>query len=95
MKIPALVLALMLPASAMAGDFRFDYSPEYLATPEGVQTLHGKLEIAAKAYCRDQFITLNVRGVSECSKALIEQTVQQIGNARLADYQAVRTQRSS
>lgn len=96
MKSIALALfALTLPAVAAAGDFRFDYSPQQLATPDGVKALHAKLEMDVNRYCREQFITLNQRGTAECTRELLEKTVQQIGNARLAEYQQDRALRSS
>jgi len=89
------LLALSLPATALAGDFRFVYSPQYLATSDGVKDLHRELEYAVNRYCRNQFITLNVVGQKECSRALMEQTIERIGNAKLAAYQEARGDRSS
>lgn len=96
MKYFAIVLfSVSLPATAMAGDFRFHYSPEQLTASGGVEQLHSKLEIAANRYCREQYITLNVRGQQECSRTLMEQTIERIGNAQLAAYQQSRSDRSS
>ncbi len=85
--VAAFVLPLSAAAAASDGDFRFDYSPQNLATPEGVQKLHANLATAVNAYCRDQFITLSVHKAQACSRSLMEQTVKQIGDARLADLQ--------
>lgn len=81
------VATLFFAAAASAGDFRFNYSPQNLATPEEVAKLHVKLEAATNSYCRSQYITLNVHETQKCSQNLMEQTVKQIGNARLADLQ--------
>lgn len=89
------VLVMSFAAAASAGEFRFDYSPESLSTPEGVDRLHARLETAVNAYCRAQYITLNVHEAQKCSRSLMEQTVKQIGNARLAALQEDREQRSS
>jgi len=89
------LLVLSLPATALAGDFRFVYSPQYLSTPDGVEKLHSQLEYAVNRYCLKQFITLNVVGQQECSRELMEQTIERIGNARLAAYQEARRERSS
>lgn len=93
--VALIVFALSFPAAAMAGDFRFAYSPQALSSPEGVEKLHSKLEMAANRYCRDRYITLNMRGVEQCSRELVDQTVDRIGNARLAAFQAGRSDRSS
>lgn len=96
MKHCAIVLfAFALPATAMAGDFRFHYASELLTAPGGVEQLHSKLKIDSNRYCREQYITLNVRGQQECSRALMEQTIERIGNAQLAAYQESRSDRSS
>lgn len=90
-----LLFAFALPATAAAGDFRFHYSPERLSSPDGVEQLHNQLQIAANRYCREQYITLNVRGQQDCSRALMKQTIERIGNAQLAAYQAGLGERSS
>jgi len=78
------IFACSFPAAVAAGEFRFHYDAQNLAVPEGVEQLHGRLETAANAYCRKQYITLNVREVQACSRELMEQVVRQIGNGRLA-----------
>ncbi len=93
--VPVFAVALFFSAAAAAGDFRFDYSPAQLGTPEGMEKLHNRLESAANRYCRGQFIGLNVRGVEQCSNEIMKETVERIGNARLAAYQEARSQRSS
>ncbi len=93
--LPIFAVALFFSAAAAAGDFRFGYSPSQLATPEGLDKLHNRLESAANRYCRDQFIGLNVRGVKQCSEELVNEAVERIGNARLAAYQEAHSQRRS
>jgi UrcA family protein len=72
---------------------RIHYSPQSLATDEGVKVLYRRIVTAAKEVCPESPIRnfTQERRVEQCRSEAIVRAVQQVDNSRLAALHAARS----
>lgn len=81
-KMVVAAFALVSSATAVAGDFKFNYSAEDLATPAEIQSLHARLERAAGEFCQRQY-DRRLSAARMCQSIIVQDAVRQIDSPQL------------
>lgn len=86
-KLTLAVAALALSGAAAAEDHAFKWTPEELATLEGIAAAHARIESVARDFCRNH--THGTPGLSvwrSCLQAVEEELVTSVNDQRLTAY---------
>ncbi|HEX7037821.1 MAG TPA: UrcA family protein [Pseudomonadales bacterium] len=85
----AFAVAALTLSGAAAADTSFRWSPDDLATLDGIAVTHGRIESAARDFCRSYTAgTPGLRAWRSCVDAVTEEIVMSIDDQRLTAYAA-------